>query len=125
MSDVPAAHLGPGNFAGQPRDESGLVFQEPWEAQAFAITLSLHQQGLFTWSEWTSTLAAQVAAAQAAGDADQGDSYYRHWLAALESLVAAKGAVSIQELSACQRAWQDAVDRAPHGQALELEPRDF
>ena len=113
-----------GTVPGQARDESGLGFREPWEAQAFAITLSLHQQGLFTWSEWTCALAKQISAAQAAGDADLGDSYYRHWLAALESLVAAKGIASLQELSACQRAWQDAVERTPHGQPLELQPHN-
>ena len=36
---------------GQPHDEGGPVFREPWEAQAFAMTLSLHERGLFTWPE--------------------------------------------------------------------------
>jgi nitrile hydratase accessory protein len=124
MSDIPATVF---DMAGQPCDEQGPVFREPWEAQAFAITVSLHQQGLFSWPEWTCALAAQIAAAQASGeaeDADLGGSYYRHWLAALETLVAAKGAASLQELSACQRAWQHAVERTPHGQPLTLEPSD-
>ena len=53
--------------------------------------LSLHQRGLFSWTEWAAALAAQIGRAQAQGDADLGDTYYRHWLAALESLVAAQG----------------------------------
>ena len=40
---------------GIPRDEQGLVFREPWEAQAFAAALALHQRGLFTWTEWAAT----------------------------------------------------------------------
>jgi len=119
MSDPPA------DFTGQPRDDLGPVFREPWEAQAFAMTLALHQQGLFSWSEWAEALAAQIAHAQAAGDADLGDTYYRHWLAALETLVAAKGASSSDELSRYRRAWAHAADRTPHGQPLDLQPRDF
>lgn len=121
MSDIPTTVL---SRVGQACDESGPAFREPWEAQAFAITLSLHQQGLFSWSEWTCALAAQIAAAQAPGpteDADFGGSYYRHWLAALEALVEAKGVASRQELSGCQRAWQQAVEHTPHGQPMQIE----
>jgi nitrile hydratase accessory protein len=119
MSDGPTA------LPGQPRDENGPVFREPWEAQAFALTLALHERGLFSWSEWAQALAHQIAAAQAAGDADLGDTYYRHWLRALEALVAAKGASSIEELIRCQRAWCHAADRTPHGQPIELLSGDF
>lgn len=110
---------------GQPRDDSGPVFREPWEAQAFAMALTLHRQGLFTWPEWAQALGAQIAAAQAAGDADLGDTYYRHWLAALEGLVAAKGKCSIEELLRYQHAWDHAADRTPHGQPIELQLGDF
>src|ERR1700739_1397152 len=82
-----------------PRAAAGRVSREPWEAQAFAMTLALHERGLFSWPEWAEALAAQIAAAQAAGDADLGDTYYRHWLTALEKIVAAKGASSPQELT--------------------------
>lgn len=110
---------------GQPVTATGLVFREPWEAQAFAMTLALHQRGLFRWSEWVEALAARIAIAQAAGDADLGDTYYRHWLAALETLVAEKGVSSFEELSRYQRAWRHACARTPHGQPLELRAADF
>ena len=108
-----------------PRDAEGPVFHEPWEAQAFAMTLALHERGLFTWVEWAEALAAQIAAAQAAGDPDAGDTYYRHWLAALEGLVARKGASSGDELARYRHAWDHAADRTPHGQAIELRGEDF
>ena len=115
----------PTGLPGQPRDMSGPVFREPWEAQAFAMTLALHERGLFTWNEWAQALAREIAAAQAAGDPDRGDTYYRHWLAALEKLVAAKGVSSIEELIRYQQAWDHAADRTPHGQPIELQPADF
>ncbi len=106
-------------------DDSAPVFAEPWMAQAFAMVLQLHQRGLFTWPEWAAALTAQIAAAQAAGDADLGDTYYHHWLAALEALVAAKGAAQASELARCAQAWDHAADRTPHGQPIELQPSDW
>ncbi|MBT2300206.1 nitrile hydratase accessory protein [Variovorax paradoxus] len=112
-------------LSGMPADGAEPVFREPWEAHAFALAVSLHQRGLFTWPEWAETLAAQIGAAQAAGDADLGDTYYRHWLAALETLVARKGASSVDELTRYQQAWDRAADRTPHGRAIELREQDF
>jgi nitrile hydratase accessory protein len=101
------------------------VFSEPWEAHAFAMVVTLHQRGLFSWSEWADALSGQIDAAQAAGDADLGDTYYRHWLGALEQLVATKGASRADELALFRRAWEHAADRTPHGQVIELQATDF
>ena len=108
-----------------PRDADGPVFREPWEAQAFAMTLALHARGLFTWSEWASALAAEIKRAQAAGDPDTGETYYLHWLAALETLVAEKGVTTKDMLHRYRDAWDHACDRTPHGQPIELKPDDF
>ena len=107
---------------GLPRDSQGPVFNEPWEAKAFAMALRLHERGLFTWSEWAETLAKEIRAAQGSGDADAGDTYYQHWLRALETLVAGKGAASVDELNRYRRAWAEAAERTPHGQPIELPP---
>ena len=81
----------PGEVPGIPRDADGPVFDEPWQAQAFAMAVKLHERGVFTWKEWAAILAEEIKRAQAAGDPDTGSTYYRHWLAALERLVIAKG----------------------------------
>lgn len=109
----------------QPIEGGEPVFREPWEAHAFALAVSLHRQGLFTWPEWADALAAQITLAQSRGDADLGDTYYRHWLAALELLVAAKGVSTADELARHTDAWDHAADRTPHGQPIELQARDF
>jgi nitrile hydratase accessory protein len=104
-----------------PRDDAGPVFKEPWEARAFAMALRLYECGLFTWPEWAAALSQEIAAAQARGDADLGDTYYQHWLRALETVVERKGAASADELTRCQRAWAEAAERTPHGAPIELQ----
>lgn len=110
---------------GLPRDEQGPVFREPWEAQAFAMALALHQRGLFTWGEWAATLGEEIKQAQREGDPDTGETYYRHWLAALERLVTEKGVANAETLGRYRDAWDRAADRTPHGTPIELEPGDF
>ena len=105
-----------------PRDkDGGPVFAGPWEAQAFALTLALHERGLFTWSEWAAALAAEIGKAHAAGDADDGSTYYRHWLAAIERLVAEKGIASARALMERRSAWDRAAHATPHGQPILLD----
>lgn len=110
---------------GIPVDDEGPVFREPWEAHAFAMAVTLHARGLFTWPEWAAALADEISSAQAAGDADCGDTYYRHWLATLERLVAEKGVASAETLTRYRNAWDHAADRTPHGRPIELGPEDF
>ena len=111
-------------LAGLPKDADGPVFSAPWQAQAFAMTLALHERGLFSWTEWAQALSQAIARAQAAGDPDLGDTYYRHWLDALETLLLAKGLAHADTLHALEHAWEDAAERTPHGQTIELRPEE-
>jgi nitrile hydratase accessory protein len=108
-----------------PRDAGGPVFREPWEAQAFAMTLHLYDRGVFKWPEWAAILGDEIKKAQAAGDPDTGETYYRHWLNALERIVAEKGVTDASTLKRYHDAWDHAADRTPHGQPIELKPEDF
>ncbi|HYW60649.1 MAG TPA: nitrile hydratase accessory protein [Xanthobacteraceae bacterium] len=123
--DPTAARRAAQAVPGVPRDAEGPVFREPWEAQAFAMALALHERGLFTWPQWAATLGEEIRRAQAAGDPDTGETYYRHWLAALEHLVAEKGVATRETLTRYHDAWDRAADRTPHGQPIELRPDDF
>lgn len=99
-----------------PRDAEGPVFAEPWQAQAFAMTLKLHEAGAFTWPEWAQALSVELA-----GDPDDdGSRYYDHWVAALEGLVAGRNLAAPAELAARKDAWREAYLRTPHGQPVEL-----
>jgi nitrile hydratase accessory protein len=110
---------------GIPRDEQGPLFRAPWEAHAFAMAVVLHQKGLFAWPEWSAMLGEEIKKAQAAGDPDTGETYYLHWLATLERMVAEKGATSKQVLSEHFQAWEHAMHRTPHGKPIELKAEDF
>lgn len=90
------------------------VFNEPWEAQAFAMTIDLHQKGAFTWTEWAHALSTQIHSSEQR-------SYYQHWLCALEHLVADKQLASTDALLARKTAWHEAAARTPHGEAIELQ----
>ena len=101
--------------------DGGPLFEAPWQANAFAMTLALHQRGVFSWTEWAATLAAEIKRAQALGDPDDGSTYYRHWLSAIERLVVDKGVVAPGHLEARRAAWHRAAHATPHGRPILLE----
>ena len=123
MSEAPAELIAA--LPSLPRDAGGPVFREPWEAEAFAMAVVLHERGLFGWGEWTAALADEIKRAQASGDPDTGAAYYRHWLAALERIVAEKGITDTASLARYRDAWDHAADRTPHGTPIVLQPEDF
>ena len=124
MNRLPASNLAeldklPVQF---PEQQGEPVFAEPWHAQVFAMTLELHERGLFAWPEWSAMLGEEIAKAQQAGDADLGDTYYNHWLNALERMLESKGVAGMGELENLQARWDAAARSTPHGQPILLEP---
>ena len=101
------------------------MFREPWEAQAFALAVSLQDRGLFMRQEWAAALGDEIKKAQVAGDPDTGETYYHHWLATLERLVMEKGLADARALDATREAWRHACERTPHGSPIELSADDF
>lgn len=93
-------------------------FAAPWQAQAFAMTLSLFERGLFTWNEWAAALACEISRAP------EGE-YYQQWLAALEALLSAKGITTARELAHYKNGWDNAAHRTPHGAPILLTERDL
>ena len=102
------------------RQDSEAVFAEPWQAQAFALAVSLIESGRIQWQEWAETLGDEIAHAPEQGIATDGSAYYELWLGALERLVASKGLVDTSELSDLEKAWREAYRDTPHGQPVSL-----
>ena len=99
-----------------PRDAEGPVFAEPWQAQAFALTLKLHEAGAFSWSAWADALGAELAA----DPHDDGGRYYEHWVAALERMVIDRDSAAAGQLGALKAAWVEAYRTTPHGRPVAL-----
>jgi len=83
-------------------------FEEPWQAQAFALAVALNARGVFSWSDWSEALGAAIARDPAAP-------YYQSWLDALESLSREKALTDTLEMSARKSAWKEAYLTTPHG----------
>jgi len=99
-----------------PRDADGPIFAEPWQAQAFALALKLHEGGAFTWVEWAEALSEALAR----DPTDDGSRYYEHWVAALERLATGRSLATQDELARRKAAWKAAYLRTPHGRPVEL-----
>ncbi len=108
------------NIHSIPRDQEGPVFSAPWEAEVFAMTLTLYEQGLFEWVEWAAVLSEEISQAQQQGDPDLGDTYYLHWLAALESMITIKRIGSAEQLASLYERWDHAAQTTPHGQPITI-----
>jgi nitrile hydratase accessory protein len=97
------------------------VFEEPWQAEAFALVVHLHDRGAFTWSEWAEALTAQIRSAGGGGSMhEDGARYYDHWLAALESLATGRGMTDPDALASRKAAWAEAYRHTPHGRPVTL-----
>lgn len=94
------------------------VFPEPWAAEAFAMTVHLHEKGLFAWSEWAERLSAEL---HKPGRAANGSDYFDCWVAALCGLLVAKGIADADMIADLQRSWQRAAEATPHGKPIILE----
>jgi nitrile hydratase accessory protein len=79
-----------------------VVFAEPWEARAFAMAVTLFENGRFLWNEFRERLIEEIAQADSAaalGNAPvEADAYYECWLRALEKLLGAKGILIAAEI---------------------------
>ena len=102
------------------REANAPAFAEPWMAHAFACTVQLSRQGIFTWSEWVEAFSAEIEVHPAQSDETSNAAYYRQWLAALETIVGLKGAASTAEINERQATWRQAYLNTPHGQPVEL-----
>jgi nitrile hydratase accessory protein len=108
------------DFPALPRDQDGPVFNQPWEAKAFALAVHLSEAGCFTWPEWVSIFSQEIKAVQKRGDPDLGHTYYQHWLNALEQICAAKGLVGSEDMHRRKATWRRAYLNTPHGRPVDL-----
>jgi nitrile hydratase accessory protein len=93
------------------------VFPEPWAAEAFAMTVHLHERGLFAWTEWADCLSAEL---HKPGRAEDGSDYFDCWVAALSGLLISRGIADAGVILGLQQSWQRAAEATPHGKPIVL-----
>lgn len=93
--------------------QAPAVFEEPWQAQAFAMVVHLHAQGVFSWQDWADRLSAEIHSGIERP-------YYDHWLHALEAIVTGHAGVTAQDLDQRRQDWHAAAARTPHGEPILL-----
>ena len=111
----------PGPAAALLRENEGSAFRDVWEAKAFAMGNLLIKSGFISQKEWVDVFSEEILAAQAKGDPDRGDTYYNHWMNALERIAIERGVVDAKTLDEQQDLWALAVRNTPHGVALSLD----
>ena len=100
--------------------QENIVFSEPWEAQAFAIVVTLFNNGYFTWVEWSDTLAETISGAEAEGGPSDGSDYYVNWVTALEQILKHKNLADALSLASLKAEWEQAYKLTPHGKPVFL-----
>lgn len=102
------------------RHDDEPVFDEPWQAQALGLALTLSERGVFTPTEWSQTLGAAHRVLLADGSPDTPKTYYEAVAAALERLLAKQGGVAAETIEARVEDWRAAYLNTPHGQPVQL-----
>lgn len=96
------------------------VFEAPWHAQLFALTVHLNEAGRFDWPSWAMRFGATLKRHGIDRDLNGGDDYFTAWLETLEHLLTEDGSARTTELIQMRNAWESAYLRTPHGAPVEL-----
>lgn len=97
------------------------VFEAPWHAQLFALTVHLNEAGQFAWPDWAARFGATLKRHGLDKASNGGDDYFLAWLETLEALLTETGAAEAQALKEMRAAWEAAYLRTPHGMPVTLE----
>ena len=98
------------------------VFEQPWHAQVFALTVALNEAGRFGWPDWAARFSETLKRHGLSRELDGGDDYFHAWLETLETLLAENGSTAPGEVADFRRAWEDAYLSTPHGEPVQLRP---
>ncbi len=100
--------------------DKGPAFSEPWQAEAFALTMQLSRAGHFTWTEWAAAFSREIETEPQRDDEDVNTAYYRQWMQALEKIVAARGLISGGEVEEYEEHWRRSYFHTEHGKPIDF-----
>jgi nitrile hydratase accessory protein len=88
-----------GGTAALPRRNGELVFETPWESQAFGMAIALSNRGHYDWEEFRQRLISEIGDWEGSDEDERAVwNYYRHWLASFEALIKERGLLSEGEI---------------------------
>lgn len=102
----------------QSEGDDAPVFQQPWQAKAFALTHILGESSVFTWNEWTEAFSAKRTGSDLSPDAAD---YFDQWVDTLQDMIVKKGITRVDAVETLSSAWQRAAHATPHGKPILLE----
>ena len=121
MTDKPSAAVSMAEML-RASPEGTPPFPAPWAAEAFALTVHLHERGVFSWPQWVEALSGEL---QKPGKRANGDDYYQSWVEALCNLLGSLGILHPEEVAEMKERWQRAAEATPHGKPILLENADL
>jgi len=81
-----------------PRRSGEMVFHHEWERRAFAIAVSLAEQGQLEWRDFQQELIRSIAAAERNNPSEPTRGYYESWLLALATVLQRSGVLVDERL---------------------------
>lgn len=99
---------------GMPLTEGEPAFDEPWQAQAFAMVVALNENGALEWTDWAKALGQEIAANPA-------HSYWQCWLSSLQTILMRSGITSAAAIERRTEEWHEAARLTPHGEPITLD----
>lgn len=97
------------------------VFEAPWHAQVFALTVHLNETGQFVWGEWAHRFGAMLKQHGLAKELNGGEDYFNAWLETLESFLAEMNLTDPDVVELTRAAWERAYLSTAHGDAVTLD----
>lgn len=97
------------------------VFEAPWHAQVFALTVHLNEAGRLSWPDWAARFGATLKRHGVQRALNGGEDYFAAWLETLENVLAEQGAATPDAVEKTRAAWEHAYLNTPHGAPVSLD----
>lgn len=96
------------------------VFEAPWHAQLFALTVHLNETGRLEWGNWAARFGATLKRHGVSKELNGGDDYFNAWLETFEALLAETGDADAALVNRTRDAWEQAYLTTAHGDPVTL-----
>ena len=104
------------------RRDGEPAFEDAWQAELLALAYALSDKGVFTPTEWSEALGAELRQASARGEPDDQNTFYGAALSALERLILRDGRVTVEALAGAPNSGAALTSIRPTGSQSSYRP---